>query len=63
MTADTGIFTCRASNPAGVAECSAELYVEGKSGGASHSESFFLAFSEWNFTHMLQTCEHATVSD
>ena len=30
MMADAGIFTCRASNPAGVAECSAELCVEGK---------------------------------
>lgn len=27
---DSGIFTCRATNPAGVAECSAELFVEGK---------------------------------
>ena len=27
---DSGIFTCRATNPAGVAECSAELVVEGK---------------------------------
>jgi len=26
---DSGIFTCRATNPAGVAECSAELFVEG----------------------------------
>ena len=26
---DSGIFTCRAANPAGVAECSAELFVEG----------------------------------
>jgi Immunoglobulin I-set domain len=26
---DAGIFTCRATNPAGVAECSAELFVEG----------------------------------
>jgi len=29
LTEDTGIFTCRATNPAGVAECSAELFVEG----------------------------------
>ena len=28
---DSGIFTCRATNPAGVAECSAELFVEGTS--------------------------------
>ena len=28
---DSGIFTCRATNPAGVAECSAELFVEGDS--------------------------------
>ena len=27
---DAGIFTCRATNPAGVAESSAELFVEGK---------------------------------
>ena len=27
---DSGIFTCRATNPAGVAECSAELFVEGR---------------------------------
>ena len=26
---DSGIFTCRSTNPAGVAECSAELLVEG----------------------------------
>ena len=26
---DSGIFTCRASNPSGAAECSAELFVEG----------------------------------
>ena len=29
---DSGIFTCRAANPAGVAECSAELFVEGAVG-------------------------------
>lgn len=33
MLADTGVFTCRANNPAGVAECSAELYVEGTCDG------------------------------
>ncbi len=27
---DSGVFTCRISNPGGVAECSAELFVEGE---------------------------------
>ena len=27
---DSGLFTCRATNQAGVAECSAELFVEGE---------------------------------
>jgi len=26
---DSGIFTCRATNLAGISECSAELFVEG----------------------------------
>jgi hypothetical protein len=29
LTEDSGIFTCRASNAAGVAECAAELLVLG----------------------------------
>ena len=53
MTADTGILTCRASNPAGVAECSAELYVEGKSGRGLIIRKIF----SWRFLgEILPTC-------
>jgi len=45
---DSGIFTCRATNPAGVAECSAELFVEG-SFCRQHEIAFLLVISTHKF--------------
>lgn len=51
---DTGMITCRAKNIAGTAECSAELYVQGKSSVSSvclKSAAIILCYT-YKWTHL-----------